>query len=230
MRVCPTNVIQPAAWQAGAEGLWTPMLNFRIGSSGCQHNCVACSHVCPTAALRPMSVDERMGKGAFTQSGSIRIVPWAMDIPCIVCQENCPVSPKAIFTRTEFHVIRNGRFQIRNVSGQDVVLSKPIQAFQSIGSGDFYVKAAAGPPQNRWPILSHSEHTLRLGASTTGTQMPQRADIVEIMVRLQKPYVDPRQCIGCGICEHECPVQGRRAIRVTAENESRQPDHRLVVN
>ncbi|MGD9009672.1 MAG: 4Fe-4S dicluster domain-containing protein [Desulfobacteraceae bacterium] len=240
MRVCPTNVIQPAAWQAGAEGLWTPMLNFRIGSSGCQQNCVACSHVCPTAALRPLSVDERMGRGAFAQSGPLRIgtafvdhgrcLPWAMDIPCIVCQENCPVSPKAIFTRTQFHVVRNGRYQVRSVSGQDIVLSNPIQALQRIGSGDFYVKAADGPPQNRWPILSHSEHTLRLGASTTGDQMPQRADIVEITVRLQKPYVDPRQCIGCGICEHECPVQGRRAIRVSAENESRQPDHRLVVN
>jgi formate hydrogenlyase subunit 6/NADH:ubiquinone oxidoreductase subunit I len=240
MRVCPTNVIQPAAWQAGAEGLWTPMLNFRIGSSGCQQNCVACSHVCPTAALRPLSVDERMGRGAFAQSGPLRIgtafvdhgrcLPWAMDIPCIVCQENCPVSPKAIFTRTQFHVIRNGRFQVRSVSGQDIVLSKPIQALQRIGSGDFYIKAAAGPPQNRWPILSQSEHTLRLGDSTTGAQMPQRADIVEIMVRLQKPYVDPRQCIGCGICEHECPVQGRRAIRVSAENESRQPRHRLIIS
>jgi ferredoxin len=239
MRVCPTNVIQPATWQAGAEGLWTPILNFRIGTSGCQQNCVVCSHVCPTAALRPLSVDERMGIGAFAQNGPLRIgaafvdhgrcLPWAMDIPCIVCQENCPVSPKAIFTRTEFHVVRNGRFQVRSVSGQDIVLSEPIEALQRIGSGDVYVKTAAGPPQNRWPILSHSEHTLRLGAATTGTQMPQRADIVEIMVRLQKPYVDPRQCIGCGICEHECPVQGRRAIRVSAENESRQPRHRLVI-
>jgi formate hydrogenlyase subunit 6/NADH:ubiquinone oxidoreductase subunit I len=240
MRVCPTNVIQPAAWQAGAEGLWTPVLNFRIGSSGCQQNCVACSHVCPTAALRPLSVDERMGRGDFTQSGPLRIgtafvdhgrcLPWAMDIPCIVCQENCPVSPKAIFTRTHFQVVRNGRFQVRSVSGQDVVLTKPIQALQGIGSGDFYVKAVDGPQQIRWPILSHSEHALQLGSSTTGAQMPRRTDFVEIVVRLQKPYVDPRQCIGCGICEHECPVQGRRAIRVSAENESRQPRHRLIIN
>jgi polyferredoxin len=240
MRVCPTNVVQPAAWQAGAEGLWTPMLNFRIGTSGCQHNCVACSHVCPTAALRPLSVDERMGQGAFAQSGPLRLgtafvdhgrcLPWAMDIPCIVCQENCPVSPKAIFIRTEFHIIRKGRFKVRSISGQDVVLSEPIQAFQSIGSGDFYVKSVDAPPGHRWPILSHTGRTLRLGPSKTGTHKLRQADIIKIMVRLQKPYVDARQCIGCGICEHECPVQGRRAIRVSAENESRQPRHRLVVN
>lgn len=240
MRVCPTNVIHPAAWQAGAEGLWTPMLNFRIGTSGCQHNCVACSHVCPTAALRPLRVDERMGRGVFAQDGPLRLgtafvdhgrcLPWAMDIPCIVCQENCPVSPKAIFTRTEFHAVRNGRYRVRSVSGRDIVLSEPIQVLQSIGTGDFYVKAAAGLAEIQWPILSHSGRNLRLGPSAEGPQMPQRSDIVEIVVRLQKPYVDPRQCIGCGICEHECPVQGRRAIRVSAENESRQPRHRLVVN
>jgi ferredoxin len=51
---------------------------------------------------------------------------------------------------------------------------------------------------------------------------------VDILIRLQRPFVDPERCIGCGICEHECPVQGKRAIRVTAENESRDPRHRLV--
>ena len=41
MRICPTNVIHPAGLTAGLEGLWTPVLNFRIGTSGCQHNCIA---------------------------------------------------------------------------------------------------------------------------------------------------------------------------------------------
>ncbi len=103
MRVCPTNVLHPAALEAGIEGLWTPRLNFRIGTSGCQHNCIACGNLCPTAAIRPISLAERMGRGAFAEKGPIRIgmafvdrgrcLPWANDKPCIVCQENCPVSP-----------------------------------------------------------------------------------------------------------------------------------------
>ena len=52
---------------------------------------------------------------------------------------------------------------------------------------------------------------------------------VTLQVRLQQPHVDPQKCIGCGVCEHECPVLGLRAIRVTAENESRAPHHRLVL-
>jgi ferredoxin len=43
----------------------------------------------------------------------------------------------------------------------------------------------------------------------------------DILILLQQPYVDPEKCIGCGICQHECPVKGKRAIRITAENESR---------
>jgi Pyruvate/2-oxoacid:ferredoxin oxidoreductase delta subunit len=43
------------------------------------------------------------------------------------------------------------------------------------------------------------------------------------------PNVDPKQCIGCDVCEHECPVLGQKAIRVTAENESRTTHHRMVL-
>jgi len=36
---------------------------------------------------------------AFFDRG--RCLPWAMDIPCIVCEEFCPTSPKAIWTAEE---------------------------------------------------------------------------------------------------------------------------------
>lgn len=47
----------------------------------------------------------------------------------------------------------------------------------------------------------------------------------EVVVR--QPYVVDRLCIGCGICEHKCPVEGAAAILVTAAGESRH--ERLVV-
>jgi ferredoxin len=48
-------------------------------------------------------------------------------------------------------------------------------------------------------------------------------------VRLQRPHVDPAKCIGCGMCEHECPIAGRRAIRVYSENESRSRTGRMLI-
>ena len=113
MKACPTNSIQPTLFEAGVEGLWTPMLVMRVGS--CEYNCVQCSQVCPTGAIWKMTEDEKLGKTArpgvsgepkpvkigtaFYDRG--RCLPWAMDIPCIVCEEFCPVSPKAIWVIEE---------------------------------------------------------------------------------------------------------------------------------
>ncbi len=236
MRICPTNVIHPAGLQGGLEGLWTPMLNFRVGSSGCQHNCVACSFVCPTAALRPISVDERMGRGAFAGSGPLRIgmafvdrgrcLPWAMDTPCIVCQENCPVSPKAIFTREEFRPVRGGLYKVKTAEGHTLVLQTTALRQDQYATGDYFCRYADEPP---CPIAANKDDSLTLGLQPVWSRLPEPGQPIEVLIRLQQPYVDPTRCIGCGVCEHECPVQGRRAIRVTAENESRNLSHRLVL-
>lgn len=36
------------------------------------------------------------------------------------------------------------------------------------------------------------------------------------------PYVDRSLCIGCGICETKCPLQGEAGIRITNEGEQRE--------
>jgi ferredoxin len=41
------------------------------------------------------------------------------------------------------------------------------------------------------------------------------------MVSVRQPYVVDKLCIGCGICEHKCPVDGAAAILVTSAGESR---------
>jgi polyferredoxin len=236
MRICPTNVIHPAGWLAGPEGIWTPVLNFRIGTSGCQHNCVACSHICPTAALRPLTVDERMGRRDYAAAGPLRTgmafvdrgrcLPWAMDTPCIVCQENCPVSPKAIFTRTEYRPIRNGTVRVRDMASNRIMITGKSLSPGALGSGDYFATWQGQPPL---AIRSNTENSILLGETAAHGRPPAEGGDFHIVVRLQKPYVDPHHCIGCGVCEHECPVQGRRAIRVTAENASRQPHHRLII-
>jgi MauM/NapG family ferredoxin protein len=48
-------------------------------------------------------------------------------------------------------------------------------------------------------------------------------------VTLKVPHVDPRHCIGCGACEHVCPVRDKAAIRVTSAGESRSPRSKLLL-
>ncbi len=167
IRVCPTNVLQPALFEAGLEGLWTPIMISKMG--WCELNCTLCSQVCPTGAIREISIVEKLGIGPFEGKGPIktgtafynqgRCLPWAMDTSCVVCEEVCPVSPKAIFTR--------------NVEVTD-----------------------------RW------------GAT----------------IELKRPYIDPVKCIGCGICEHECPVKDDPAVYVTAIGETRDKSRSLLLS
>ena len=48
-------------------------------------------------------------------------------------------------------------------------------------------------------------------------------------VALNKPYMRPELCIGCGICERECPVQDDPAVYVTAIGETRSKDRTLLL-
>jgi len=109
MKVCPNTALHPTLEQAGLEGLWTPTVVPRIGY--CEPSCVLCSEVCPTGAIWQITPKEKgwvvgVGQGgaasqpirlgtAFYDRG--RCLPWALATECIVCEEWCPVSPKAIY-------------------------------------------------------------------------------------------------------------------------------------
>ncbi len=165
MKVCPTNVLQPALLEGGFEALWTPILMNRIGY--CEQNCVLCGKVCPTGAIRAISVQEKVGAPPYEQPMKLgtafyehgRCLPWAMHTECIVCEEMCPTSPKAIWYKTV------------DIPGRD------------------------------------------------GTR-----------VKLKQPFVEPRLCIGCGICENKCPVEDLAAIRVSSVGETRSVDNQMLLD
>ena len=236
MRICPTGVLQPAGIDTGIEALWTPVLNNRLGTSGCQPNCIACGSVCPTAAIRPFTLDEKLGRAVHHATGPVKIgcafidrgrcLPWAMGRPCIVCQENCPVSPKAIVLEPWIEALREGPWQVSSIDAGTVRLAGAPLRPGRVAGGDYLIASAAmpGPGLSLRDNASDSVVLARPEDAATlaiGTR-------VEIRVRLHRPYIDPGRCTGCGVCEHECPVAGLRAVRITSENESRDPRRSMV--
>ena len=110
MKVCPNDALHPTLTEAGIEGIWTPALVARIGY--CEPSCVLCGQVCPTGAIWKTSAREKgwvrektvpgakpisIGTAFFDRG---RCLPWAMATQCIVCEEWCPTSPKAIYLRS----------------------------------------------------------------------------------------------------------------------------------
>ncbi len=95
MQVCPTNYLQPALFETGIDGIWTPVTNAQTGY--CEFECRKCTQVCPTKAIRELSLEDKktfkMGTAVIDRN---RCYTYADGYNCAVCEEHCPVPEKAI--------------------------------------------------------------------------------------------------------------------------------------
>jgi polyferredoxin len=126
MKVCPTSGLQPSLWQAGLEGLWTPVLVPRTGY--CDYSCHSCGQVCPTGAIPPLALEEKRQVVIGTaEVNRDRCLPWAQATPCIVCEEMCPLPEKAIDLEEA---------PVTDAAGQPLTVQRPhVVAERCIGCG-----------------------------------------------------------------------------------------------
>lgn len=86
---CLTNTLQPSLWEAGLAGLWTPKLDLRFAA--CEQECNVCGKVCPTQAIRSLSLEEKthakLGTAILRKE---MCLVWAQDKLCLICDEVCP--------------------------------------------------------------------------------------------------------------------------------------------
>jgi len=89
MKSCLTNTLQPCLWESGLTGLWTPRLDLRLAA--CEQNCNVCGKVCPTQAIRSLSLDEKTHAkiGTAVLRKEMCLV-WAQNKLCLICDEICP--------------------------------------------------------------------------------------------------------------------------------------------
>jgi formate hydrogenlyase subunit 6/NADH:ubiquinone oxidoreductase subunit I len=110
MKVCPTNAINPTLTEAGMAGFWTPHLIMTQGY--CEYTCTLCGSVCPTGAIQEIAVKDKIEQPIKIGSAYIdrgRCLPWSGNTPCIVCQEVCPTSPKAIYLKKDIIIRPDGK-------------------------------------------------------------------------------------------------------------------------
>ncbi|MBS3906186.1 MAG: 4Fe-4S dicluster domain-containing protein [Syntrophaceae bacterium] len=89
MKSCLTNTLQPCLWESGFSGLWTPKMDLRLAP--CDQNCNVCGKVCPTQAIRSVSLEEKnhakVGTAVLLKE---MCLVWAQDKICLICDEICP--------------------------------------------------------------------------------------------------------------------------------------------
>ena len=113
MKVCLTNGLQPVWWEAGLEGLYTPKLVPRMGY--CNFSCHLCGQVCPTGAIPNLELKVKqttaLGTAFINRS---RCIPYTEGTDCMVCEEHCPTSPKAIvFSEQEVVNLMGERVRVK---------------------------------------------------------------------------------------------------------------------
>jgi polyferredoxin len=91
---CPNQVLQPAVKEYGIAGLMQPVMNYH--KSFCTFNCVVCTEVCPTYALKPLELEAKkltqLGKVIFLKDNCI---VKTEKTACGACSEACPT--KAVY-------------------------------------------------------------------------------------------------------------------------------------
>ncbi|MBM4276744.1 MAG: 4Fe-4S dicluster domain-containing protein [Deltaproteobacteria bacterium] len=89
MKSCLTNTLQPCLWESGFSGLWTPKMDLRLAP--CDQNCNVCGKVCPTQAIRSVSLEEKnhakVGTAILLKE---KCLVWAQNKICLICDEICP--------------------------------------------------------------------------------------------------------------------------------------------
>jgi ferredoxin len=121
--------------------------------------------------------------------------------------------------------VRGGVLTVRKASGETIEVEQ-ILVPGKFATGDYY---CAVDGDNRVKIEANTENSIEISPDKKFDRMPAAGGKIEVQVRLQRPYVDIEKCIGCGVCEHECPVSGKKAVRVSAEGETRSADRKLLL-
>jgi Pyruvate/2-oxoacid:ferredoxin oxidoreductase delta subunit len=193
-------VLQPAALEAGLEGLFTPRMDFTRGY--CEWTCADCGTVCPTRSIRPLELAQKQQTviGLAVIDRSI-CLPWSKGEECLVCEELCPTPEKAITFDTGGgggaggHGGGGGQGRGRGAGG---------------GSGE----TGSGETGGAEGVEGSAAEGTDTGA-TEGEGVGD-GDTVAGAEGVKLPRVRAGRCIGCGICQYNCPVQGPAAIVVHA--------------
>jgi len=155
--------------------------------------CGECMKVCIHNSLQPLFLEKGL-EGMFTP----KLVPRLgyCEFNCTLCSQVCPTG--AIEPMT-------------------------LQEKQTFVMGTAYFdKNRCLPFAEKKPCIVCEEHCPVPNKAIKFNRV-KTVDRKNRPVELKLPYIVQERCIGCGICETKCPVEGRAAVRVMAAGNATAP-------
>ncbi|MFH1084397.1 MAG: 4Fe-4S binding protein, partial [Chloroflexota bacterium] len=146
--------------------------------------CSQCIKVCPTAGLQPT-----LGEAGLVGFWTPRLAPRLgyCDYSCHACGQVCPsgaIPPQSLPDKREAVI---GLAVVNRNRCLPWAYSTPCIVCEE--------------------MCPRPEKAIRLEVATATNAQGET-------VSLQRPYVVKELCIGCGICEYQCPMPGQAAIQV----------------
>ncbi|MBN1130022.1 MAG: 4Fe-4S binding protein [Chitinispirillaceae bacterium] len=107
IKACPNHALNPCGFGDGLIRLNTPRLVPSIGY--CEPSCTACTCVCPTVAIRPVSKNDK----PFVKIGTAfidedRCLAWRNELHCLICMTRCPYQAIDEVEQTLGEITRRG--------------------------------------------------------------------------------------------------------------------------
>ena len=191
MRVCPTNALHPSGIENGIAGLWTPTFVFNIGY---------CDYTCNVQA---------------GETGG--------DRPANLCATVCPTGAIAPLARSEKNEWQIGTAVFDHsrclpwARGEECLTCEEMCPVTPRAISHRTVEVA----NNDWLALPQDRRNryeqLEAKREEEGLTPAEEEELDAMppkMRLLALPHLLPCRCIGCGVCENVCPVDGRSGIRV----------------
>ncbi|THB71743.1 MAG: 4Fe-4S binding protein [Desulfobulbaceae bacterium] len=156
--------------------------------------CAECIKVCIGNGLQPAFMEAGI-ETIFTPKLAART--GYCEFNCTLCGQVCPSGALEILTLAEKHTFKIGLARIN--------------------------KELCLPFNEHIPCIVCEEHcpthdkAIRFKEVQVVTKDNRQKSI-------KQPYVIRDLCVGCGICETKCPIQGRSAITVSSDGETRHQD------
>jgi MauM/NapG family ferredoxin protein len=149
--------------------------------------CGLCIKVCPTGALQPAKLQAGFD-GIFSPLLTPRM--GYCEVGCTLCGQVCPTGAIPILTTEQ---------KEQTILGKAVIDRNRCLPW---ATGEECICCEEHCPVYNKAIVFRDDPVVRPDGS---------------IVSVQVPFVRFGQCIGCGICENKCPLEGESAIRVVRE-------------